>query len=866
MPSTINGIGTTYYGKKNIFQRQDSCEHCGRDATLLSYDTQLFFTIFFIPIVPLGKKRIIDQCSCCTRHRAMPLKQWETARASAMEEVQLKLRQYPSDSTVAQHFLNACTAFQNREVFEQGARDIRRVHSGNAEIMNHLAGSYFSFAMWNEAEDASRAALKITDTPETREFLAYTLIKQGKPDDAAYYMSHLYNSAQAQKVGYLFLLAEAFQSRGEHRKALQVLDQCAGVIPGLAQNKDFKKLRKISDKNRDSNKPIKHASLASGDVKIKSGSRVGGLFAAIIGPLIILGLLAFYLFSAFRQGQEREVYLANGLSKSYRVRIGEQIYNLNPLSVKMIRLPEGRITVEMAGDEFPIESQTAVITTPFLTRPFTNRTYILNPDLCAVVLYEKTHYVVEGKENTPDLPKGERRYLTGDFKYEFKSLDYEFSEFPDEIKMSSGSKTESRDRVMLMGANKEFGGNILFALMLTDQDDKAVDLAKRRLNLEPDQIDYLNYLSTKMETAELLEFMKPNLEFRPLRVEWHRLYQNVVGKAMPNHDVTAEYKALLDADPDNRDLRYLYGRTLEDPDAAMAEYRAAATGPEPSVYGLGALAYRLVSQGEFAEAAPWAEKAYALDPENNLAMTTYRNALLGSGSTEKLMEMIAAQQRKDPRAMQWYIEQVTVEAAQGQSDNVEATISRAKRAAAGTERSPAYADYIEEMMRSRLAYMAGDFQKYAEIEDGDEAESRSFHVAITLGEIDQAVKSMDEYIEYEDADWSDCLLLYSALAMKGDAERAEKYLAAAAEYLKMGEKNEIEAASWLTGGSAPAMRDIEAHPLQLQYKPVVVMALGAKFPEIRTECFALARRLNINREYPWHFINSMTSGQPAGGN
>ena len=71
MPSTVNGIGTHYWGKKNLYTYQGQCQACKRITSLSCYDTNLFFVVVFIPIIPLGRKRIIDHCSACTRHYAM---------------------------------------------------------------------------------------------------------------------------------------------------------------------------------------------------------------------------------------------------------------------------------------------------------------------------------------------------------------------------------------------------------------------------------------------------------------------------------------------------------------------------------------------------------------------------------------------------------------------------------------------------------------------------------------------------------------------------------------------------------------------------------------------------------------------------
>ena len=80
MPGTVNGIGTHYYGKKNHSNRTAACKSCGKVSVLESYDTRLWFVIVFIPVIPLGRKRITDKCPRCGRHYAADLHQYEQAR------------------------------------------------------------------------------------------------------------------------------------------------------------------------------------------------------------------------------------------------------------------------------------------------------------------------------------------------------------------------------------------------------------------------------------------------------------------------------------------------------------------------------------------------------------------------------------------------------------------------------------------------------------------------------------------------------------------------------------------------------------------------------------------------------------------
>ena len=79
MPSTVNGIGTHYYGKSNVKNREGVCRHCNSQTTLMSYDTRLYIVVFFIPVWPLARKRIVDQCPRCTWHHAIDARQWEVS-------------------------------------------------------------------------------------------------------------------------------------------------------------------------------------------------------------------------------------------------------------------------------------------------------------------------------------------------------------------------------------------------------------------------------------------------------------------------------------------------------------------------------------------------------------------------------------------------------------------------------------------------------------------------------------------------------------------------------------------------------------------------------------------------------------------
>src|SRR6185369_12137182 len=77
MPYRINGIGTGYYGRKNASARNGRCEFCKRETTLTSYDTREWFSVVFIPLIPLTPYRILESCGSCRRHRRLPLAEFQ---------------------------------------------------------------------------------------------------------------------------------------------------------------------------------------------------------------------------------------------------------------------------------------------------------------------------------------------------------------------------------------------------------------------------------------------------------------------------------------------------------------------------------------------------------------------------------------------------------------------------------------------------------------------------------------------------------------------------------------------------------------------------------------------------------------------
>jgi hypothetical protein len=141
MPTTINGIGTHYYGNKNRVVRTGVCRSCGRSASLSSYDTRLWFVVVFVPVIPLGRKRIIDECSYCRRHYVANQDDYAMSRQLALSGSRDRFRtEGTTESAIAAHaemlgFHAFDDARQFRDEVLAASPDDARIHRNNSGFL-----------------------------------------------------------------------------------------------------------------------------------------------------------------------------------------------------------------------------------------------------------------------------------------------------------------------------------------------------------------------------------------------------------------------------------------------------------------------------------------------------------------------------------------------------------------------------------------------------------------------------------------------------------------------------------------------------------------------------------------------------------
>ncbi|MGL4419717.1 MAG: tetratricopeptide repeat protein [Gemmataceae bacterium] len=386
MPFTINGVGTHYYGQTNQFQCRDRCEHCGNVGLLRSYDTTLYFVVVFVPIVPLGTKRILEQCPGCQVHRVLPKKKWEAAKNGAMTSALQKLQDEPNNPEHLTQALLSTSQFQDEELYDRVAA-LARTDTENAELQFILGQVAAYFRRREEAAIAFEHSFRVNPTPAVQRAAGLNALSTGDTLRAEQYFQFIIRDSSEGDVACWNALIEVVQSEGDHERALRLMDQRDEALPDLADDKYHLHLRKQSEKNRASGKKLLKPTI------VDRGGATGGStgtsrIARFFFPLaVVLGFLG-YVGYAYWLESNFPIYIVNGTPGTYTATVNNTPVTLPPYSAVRHRTALGTVRVQAPGTE-PIEAN---VTSDFWGRPFDHTIQVFNPDSIAVIEEETTQY------------------------------------------------------------------------------------------------------------------------------------------------------------------------------------------------------------------------------------------------------------------------------------------------------------------------------------------------------------------------------------------------------------------------------------------------------------------------------------------
>jgi tetratricopeptide (TPR) repeat protein len=849
MPQVVNGCGTWYYGKKNVQQYEGVCRACHQRTTLKSYDTRLYVVFLMVPIFPLGRKRIIEECAACRRHHAASLAEYRKVQERARQAIDAFCRK-PGDADLAEEVISACLGFRDLTSFLEVAPQLEAHQANSARILKLLAGTHDAFGRLADCERVLSAALQAEDEDETREMLADCLIRQDRPDEAAPYVQHIIDDGIPDRVDHLYQLAQAYQLRAEHDKALALFDHCERILPAIAEDATFSRLRAESTKRLGTNVAVKPSEV----VKLTRRKASWKKFRKT-APLVLAVAVLAYLSLAWIQGLRREVFVVNGLHRPYTVRLQGKEYKLNPQQVTKVRTGEGDLEFEILDLPAPAATQKVRVQSGFLTRPFRRHTFVLNPDGAAILRRTRVHYSARSSEDA----EPETLFAAGDALHEFSGIHYAFEEFPESISVESHSSRTTRDGLFLVKDDPNLTRATLLLLMAHSiGHDAAAGLARQHLLLEPERSEYLTALHQLTTPKERAEFLRQALDRRPVQIAWHRVYQGAMSGCGGEEEVEAQYETMLAKEPTSKDLLYLAGRVSKDLDKRFSRYEQAASGDSPCPYAVFAMCGRYLSTAQFTEAAAQAHRVFQMLPDEEDVQWYCRQALVAAGQEAKAIEMLKKDESKPlPVCLGILRDEAYLQTVLGQTDEVRKTIDRLRVRL--TEWDEAEVERDIRQIEAQLAYATGNPAEYVKtFQDSPQPEDR-LAAWLTAGDLDAAAKASDE----TEANTRNPLLVYIAAMADNNKELAERHLKAAIDLMSKGDFEDRAYAAALSGKPTMSTKDLLRLLTRPREKVVILTALGLQDPANRAAYFELAAKLNFDRRFPYLLIKQVTSSQPS---
>lgn len=165
-------FGLDYYGKTNIASRYGICDSCRKLTALNSFTTELFLHMRQFPLIPLGKKHIVDECPLCGHRGITSNRTYQKQRANDLAEM---MEGFTSDSENPDTALNGLQTLMvyNEESWFMDVMNSygRRFHS-HMLLQLVIARGLCRFGHYEDAEIYCRKSIVLGAGPRAEELLA----------------------------------------------------------------------------------------------------------------------------------------------------------------------------------------------------------------------------------------------------------------------------------------------------------------------------------------------------------------------------------------------------------------------------------------------------------------------------------------------------------------------------------------------------------------------------------------------------------------------------------------------------------------------------------------------------------------------
>ncbi len=861
MPTTYNGIGTHYYGKRNVETRHGTCRSCNRDLTLTSYDTRLWFVVIFIPIIPLGRKRIIDQCPVCSRHFAVDADKWETAKQLNVSGAMDKYEANPTPEAAMELHQTMLNFHQMAEAakFRQAMTE---KFPNDAKVHAYLGSALSGIGQMTQAAPYFDRALELRpDLPEARDGVAVQRIAEGKLDEARALLDFLEKpgAAQVYPLQSLETLGDAYQRAGRHEPALEIFRHLLAEFPHASQIVGFRKKVELSEKalgrRKETILPKRKWSwksfFGSGGAKPAPASpELTWRNLAIVAGIVALGVLALVISNLYIQWH-RTLYLVSGLKDSAQVVIdGVGRFDVTKGRPQEVVLKEGHYHARIIAGQ-PDEFDFDVRAVDYFDRWSDHPVWLINVGGSAVMLENRVTY----SRNPPPAQ------TTVHFGRSFESIGnvtHPFAVLPASLQLKS---TESRTLT-----NLELWGQPMVGLVqelnLTNRHTEALNLAEWSLAQSPNDEGllqaYANSVAQANELSRGAKFLEPGLKKYPVNIQWHRLYTSFAHGQKTGEWLASLYDGTLRLHPNDSAVLYLRGRVEMVPEKKVEWFDRAIAADQNNPYPLFARGSNWMSVPDWEKARPLLAHAVELRPEDGqfaeqLFLT--RLALGEVATIESELNQKLKSGRPDYDTVEKMIDVLT---AQNQPTEARRVADDYVRA---IERFGPGAKMAQDLTQRHWLYASGGFRDLARHAAKDQTLTgriACYVAAIELGD-PKAAAGILSAMKLDAISSYNLLALSLCYRLGGDEGAAREWEARTIARLEHGDSDDQQAAVLLRSPQPPTDATLAAFFGQPDDKALVCAVLAAKHSTRRADYSVLAQRLNVSMHFPHHLIARATA-------
>jgi hypothetical protein len=135
------------YNRRDYSFVRTECPCCGHKGYHKSYTSSRFFTLYFIPVIPIGRQRILSECPNCEASAAAPYGTWRKLNKKEVPESVATYLSKPTDLHAAEQFMGAVFASQNRDALRGIGPKIEVEFARNTKLLARLADLYSYLCM-----------------------------------------------------------------------------------------------------------------------------------------------------------------------------------------------------------------------------------------------------------------------------------------------------------------------------------------------------------------------------------------------------------------------------------------------------------------------------------------------------------------------------------------------------------------------------------------------------------------------------------------------------------------------------------------------------------------------------------------------